>query len=102
MSKILKWGLIAIVIGIVVLIILRYLQCRKRGKESGQHYKCNILCSDPDYMELETEYYMMRERKCYHVIDFGDNMSIRRVSLEMCGMKEEPKVSTGVEDAVYF
>ena len=101
-NKYVRWGLIALGIGAVLLLVLRYLQCRKRGKDSKQPYRCKMFNGDPDWMDTEREYYMMRERKCYHVIDFGDNMSIRRVGLEMCGMREEPKKSDVVEEVEYF
>jgi len=101
MKVFVKWGLIVLILGAVILIVLRYLQCNRRGKESGQPYQCKILCSDPDWMQTEKEYFTMREGKCYKVYDYGDNMSIRRVGLENCGEKEIPKASS-VEDAIYI
>ena len=101
-NKYVRLGLIALGIGAVLFLVLKYLQCRKRGKDSAQPYRCKFFDADPDWMEAEKSYYMMRDRKCYHVIDFGDNMSIRRVGLEMCGEKEIPVKSNVVEDAEYF
>lgn len=102
MNKFIKWGLIAVLIGGLGLLIAKYLQCRKRGKESGQPYRCKFFCGDPDFLDIEKEYFMMREGKCYRVYDFGDNMSIRRTGLEMCGEKETPVKNNIVEDAEYF
>lgn len=102
MKSWLKWGGIIIVAGIVGFMLWKFWQCRKKGRESGEPFKCKLFCGDPDFRLLEEEYFTLKEGKCYRVFDYGDTMSIRRVAIENCGEKDLPVKSDVIEDAEYF
>lgn len=94
--------MIALVLGIVGYVVYQYLQCKRKGRESGQAYRCKLFCGEPDFRLLEEEYYTMREGKCYRVFDYGETMSIRRVDLINCEEQDEPKKSDIVEEVEYY
>lgn len=101
----LNWKILA-VIGLVMIILIialfRNKKCRKEGEKLGMPYRCKFFDTEPTTLIAEDHYYGKRDGKCYKIIDYGNNMNIRRVSLDHCGESEPPKKVETVEDAEYI
>lgn len=81
-----KWGYGLLIIAIVVFGILcyQYNICREKGKKSGGAYKCGLFSKDPVSILPIDEYYDISNGECFHYIDYGDRMSIKKVGMEKC------------------
>lgn len=100
MRKIIKWGAIIIITGLIIWFWFSYRKCNRKGKESGKNFECNPFSSEPIVMIAEEVRYKMREGKCYEITDYGRRMSFRQVGLSQCG-ESEVKKSDEVEEAIY-
>lgn len=69
---------------IVGYLVLQYWECKKSGKASGKSFKCDMFKSKPVSILPIDEYYDLREGECYHYLDYGDRMSVRKVGMDKC------------------
>lgn len=92
---------IVVVVAVLILLVSMSKKCKSEGSKLGVPYRCKPFSSEPVTVIADEHYYGKRDGKCYEFLDYGNNMSIRRVSMEKCGEKEQVKKSDVVEDAVY-
>ena len=73
-------------IAFIVLVCLawQYYQCQEKGKLLGGAYKCGCFSKNPVSIFPVDEYYDLKGDECFHYVDYGDTMSIKKVSLDKC------------------
>lgn len=78
-------------------MIILYNRCNKEGKNLGKPYRCKLFSSRPVPLIAEDHYYGKRDGKCYEIIDYGNRMSFREVSMQKCMTEKEiqDKVQSG-------
>lgn len=82
---ILKYGLLVVLVVIIGYILIQYFECRKRGKASRKSYRCEFCSDTPVPILPVDEYYDIgKDGECYHYIDYGDAMSMRKVGMDKC------------------
>lgn len=79
-----RYIVIVIIILIVGFLVYQYRECNKKGKALGGAYKCDFFSSKPVPVLPLDEYYDISNGDCYHYIDFGSSMSIKKVSIDKC------------------
>lgn len=82
-SKIWYFILIVVIAGIWIMLYQKSI-CREKGKKLGGSYKCGFFSKDPVSILPVDEYYDLSGGECFHYIDYGDRMSIRKVGMEKC------------------
>lgn len=95
------WIAVIILAGVLFLLINMQKKCKREGDKLGSPYRCKMFSSEPVMVIAEEHYYGKREGKCFEFLDYGGDMSVRRVPMEKCGEKEPEKKSDIVEDAIY-
>ena len=95
------WLVVIIIVAVLYLIINMQKKCKREGDKLGVPYRCKMFSAEPVMVVAEQHYYGKRDGKCYEFLDYGGNMSVRRVPMEKCGEREPIKKSDYVEDAVY-
>lgn len=78
--------MIIVVVALIIIVyaIMQLIECRKLGKASGKDYKCRMFGSNPVSILPIDEYYDLREGECYHYLDYGDRMSVKKVGMHKC------------------
>lgn len=84
MRKIIKWGIIIIVSGLIIWFWSRYRKCKKKGEESRRVYECNPFANEPSFLNAEEVRWKILEGKCYEITDYGKKMSFREVEEIKC------------------
>lgn len=79
-----KYGFLILLIAILGYMAYQYNECQKRGKLKGGSYKCGLFCKEPVSILPVDEYYDLRGDECYHYVDFGDSMTIKKVGMDKC------------------
>lgn len=81
-----NWKYLLLIIFVIILgiIFYQYSECKKMGKKMGVAYKCPLFSTKPISIVAVDEYYDMRLGECFHYIDYGNTMSIRKVDIENC------------------
>jgi len=95
------WLVIIILVVFLVLVINMHKKCKREGDKLGTPYRCKIFCSEPVTIIAEEHYYGKRDGKCFEFLDYGNNMSVKRVPMEKCGELEPIMKSNIIEDAIY-
>lgn len=80
----LKYGLIVVALCILGFLAWQYSECQKKGKLLGGAYKCGCFSKTPVSIFPVDEYYDLKGDECFHYIDYGDTMSIKKVSMDRC------------------
>lgn len=80
----LKYGLLVVLLVVLGYFAMQYFECKKKGDASGKSYKCNFCSSVPVSILPIDEYYDLSGGECFHYIEYGDRMSIRKVGMDKC------------------
>lgn len=79
-----KYGLIILIVLVLGFMAYQYSECQRKGKAKGGSFKCGCFSREPISILPIDEYYDIRGGECYHYIDFGDSMSIKKVGMDKC------------------
>lgn len=84
MMGFIKYGLLILLVVALAIIAYQYSECQRKGKAKAGSFKCGFFSREPISILPVDEYYDVRGDECYHYIDFGDSMSIKKVSIDKC------------------
>lgn len=85
------WSVILLVVLVFIFVLYNNKKCKREGAKLGVPFRCKFMDSEPVTLIAEDHYFGKRDGKCYDIIDYGNNMSFREVSLSNCETEKERK-----------